>query len=140
MDAFVDSSGVWHDQPSTGTLGVDQANALNAMTQGTAAKGVVNVPDGASIPIDLSQGSIFATTLGGNRTLAAPVNATDGREFWVRVTQDGTGSRTLSLAAYDLGAAGAPTLSTAAGKIDLLKFQYVAAAGKACLVGSWLGF
>lgn len=119
---------------------MDQAAALNAMTQGTAAKGVVTVPDGASIPIDLSQGSIFATTLGGNRTLAAPTNATDGREFWVRVIQDSTGSRTLSLAAYDVGAAGAPTLSTAASKVDLLKFHYDAALGKACLVGSWLGF
>ena len=47
----------------------------------------------------------------------------DGGTYIVRVTQDGTGTRTLAYgAAYDWGAEGAPTLTTTASKTDILTF------------------
>lgn len=41
---------------------------------------------------------------------------------------------------YDFGAAGAPTLSTAAGALDILGFEYAASISKLCYIGSGLGF
>jgi hypothetical protein len=57
--------------------------------------------DGVTIPISLtsSNSPIFSVTLAGNRTLQNPSNmptGTDVKYFGVIVTQDATGSRTLS--------------------------------------------
>lgn len=81
--------------------------------------------DAATITPDLSASSMFSVTLAGNRTLANPANLNAGRTWRVVVTQDGTGSRTLTYGALYKWAAGtAPTLSTGAGKIDVLTFTY----------------
>lgn len=113
--------------------------------QGTAtaatSPAVVALLDGATVTVDASLGNVFTVTLAGNRTLADPSNPVDGQEIRVNVTQDATGSRLLSYgAAYDFGAAGAPTLSTGAGKVDILRFGYVSALSKWCYLGSGLGF
>jgi hypothetical protein len=97
--------------------------------------------DGATISLDASKGNLFRVTLAGNRTLANPANPTDGQLIRVEVTQDATGSRTLSYgSAYDFGTAGAPTLSTGAGKTDVLGFSYNATAGKWDCLASALGY
>jgi hypothetical protein len=65
----------------------------------------------------------------------------DGEVIRVRLIQDATGSRTIAYGtAYDFGASGAPTLSTAASKVDILGFEYVASISKWCYLGSGLGF
>lgn len=56
-------------------------------------------------------------TLGGNRTLDI-TGEVDGAQGVLIVTQDGTGSRTLSLPGIEVG--GGITLSTAAGAVDVL--------------------
>ncbi len=77
--------------------------------------------DGATVNWDMSSGYNAKVTLGGNRTLAAPTNVIEGITYTLRVIQDGTGSRLLTWnAAYKWGTAGTPTLSTAAGAIDLV--------------------
>lgn len=82
--------------------------------------------DGATITwtADASRTSQQAkVTLAGNRTLAIS-GAADGMTFRLRVTQDGTGGRTLTLPAGSKvagGGAGVVTLSAAAGKVDLLE-------------------
>lgn len=105
-----------------------------ALTVGGATtfnKAVVKTPvaltDAATIAVDASLGNNFTVTLGGNRTMGAPSNATDGQMILFRIRQDGTGSRTLAWnAIYTFGTdiTAAPTLTTTANKVDYVGFVY----------------
>jgi len=87
--------------------------------------------DATTIAWDAALGFNARVTLGGNRTMGAPTNLYDGLTYSLAITQDGTGSRTLSWnAIFDWGDLGAPTLSTAAGKVDRAFGQYDAVTGK----------
>ncbi len=82
---------------------------------------VITLTDAATIAVDTSLANSYKVTLGGNRTLGAPTNLVDGMKFDIVITQDGTGSRTLAYNAvwkFPLGIV--PTLSTAAGAVDIL--------------------
>jgi hypothetical protein len=80
-------------------------------------------------------------TIAGNRTMGAPSNPTDGQKITFEIIQDATGSRTITWnAAFSFGTAGAPTLSTAANKRDLIGFVYSSSASKWLYAGSQLGF
>lgn len=82
--------------------------------------------DAATVSWDVSKGSDAKLTLGGSRTLAAPSNLVEGRDYFLTVVQDGTGSRTITWnAAYDFGTAGSPTLTTTASKADWLWFRAI---------------
>lgn len=91
--------------------------------------------DGATITIDLSADErVFDVTLGGNRTLTFSNGSStvDGKQILLRVKQDGTGSRTLTMGTgmrlgTDLTVV---NLSTTAGKTDYLGLVYNATAGK----------
>lgn len=77
--------------------------------------------DASTITWDVATYYNAKVTLGGNRTLAAPTNYYAGQTITLAITQDATGSRTLSFnAAYDFGEAGTPTLSTVASRVDVL--------------------
>jgi len=80
--------------------------------------------DGANIDWNGdSNGQVVSVTLAGNRTMNAPTNIQQNALYLMRVTQDGTGSRTLSWnTAYKFGGTGAPTLTTTASKVDWLWF------------------
>lgn len=79
--------------------------------------------DGTSISWNLNTNQCSHVTLGGNRTLSNPTNMQAGATYILRVIQDGTGSRLLSYGtAYKWPSGVAPTLSTAAGAIDILTF------------------
>ena len=83
--------------------------------------------DAATIAVDASKADFFHVTLGDNRTLGAPTNPlSDGQKIMFRITQDGTGSRTLAFnAIYRFSTAlPSPTISTATGAIDYLGFIY----------------
>jgi len=100
-------------------------NTVNTFTraQGTAPVALV---DGATISTDASLSNTFTVTLAGNRTLANPTNLVAGFVYNWHVTQDATGSRTLAYdTLFDWGAAGVPTLSTAAGATDWISAQYL---------------
>ena len=61
--------------------------------------------------------------MGGNRTLANPTNITAGQSGIIVITQDSTGSRTLSYGSYWKFAGGtAPTLTTTANAVDVLAY------------------
>jgi hypothetical protein len=82
------------------------------------AMAVQTLTDGATVSWDLSTAINAKVTLGGNRTLAVS-NPTLGATYSLGVTQDGTGSRTMTWpASFDWGSAGAPTLTTTASKRD----------------------
>lgn len=85
----------------------------------------VTLTDGATITPDFDTGLNFKVTLGGNRTLANPSNTKDGQSGFIRVTQDGTGSRTFAYGSnwrFPGGAAAGGVLSTAASSVDIIGY------------------
>lgn len=109
---------------ATGATGVAGATG----TAGTST--IVNLVDAPTIATDASLGNYFRVTLGGNRTLGAPTNPTDGKKIIFEFTQDVIGSRTLT---YAVGAGGfvfgvdisSGVLSTAPNTKDFLGAFYI---------------
>jgi len=84
---------------------------------------ITALTDGATITPDCDDSNNFSVTLGGNRTLANPSNITAGQSGSIFVTQDGTGSRTLSFGSYwDFAGGTAPTLTTTASAVDRIDY------------------
>ena len=78
--------------------------------------------DGTTVTFDLDVANTHSVTLGGNRTLALS-NSDAGQKFIIRLTQDGTGSRTVTWFSTIKWAGGvAPTLTTTANKTDVFGF------------------
>lgn len=80
---------------------------------------------GTSYTIDLANGTVQKLTLTGNCTFTFPT-ATAGKSFMILLTQDGTGSRTVT---WPTGSnrvrwpgSTNPTLTTTAGRMDKLVF------------------
>lgn len=85
--------------------------------------------DAGTTPWDMAAGFNAKWTLGGNRTLDTPTNPKEGLTYSLLVIQDATGTRTVTWpASFDWGSAGAPTLSTAAAKKDLVTLLCIDAA------------
>lgn len=90
------------------------------------AHNVQTLTDGATVAWDISSGDSALLTLGGNRTLSAPTNAKDGEMYTLVVTQDATGSRTItwnSVFKWPWNGL-APVLSTAASAKDIFVFWH----------------
>lgn len=101
------------------------AAALSAAQTFTGAQrgAVTALTDGATITPDFAANNNFSVTLGGNRTLANPTNLVAGQSGVIKITQDGTGSRTLAFGSYwDFAAGTAPTLTTTANAVDILAY------------------
>jgi hypothetical protein len=81
---------------------------------------------GSTITWDQTKGATSAVTLTGNGTLSV-TNAVAGMYGLIRVTQDATGSRILTLSANSKvinGGGGAVALTTTAGATDVLSYFY----------------
>jgi hypothetical protein len=80
--------------------------------------------DGAIISWDLSSNQVAKVVLGGNRTLQNPTFAKDGGVYILFVTQDSTGSRTLTFGSNYRWPTGnlLPILTTTPGRTDILTF------------------
>jgi hypothetical protein len=82
------------------------------------------ITDAASVALDLAsyldQTICFKWTLGGNRTLTIS-NPIDGMKLCFFITQDGTGSRTLTVTNSVVSGT---LLSTTAGATDIVTMQY----------------
>lgn len=123
-------------------LGSIFAKLAGATFTGWVAPAVVALVFGASIAVDASKGNDFRVTLTSSAgTIANATNPVDGQMIEFAIAQDATGGRTVAWGtAYDFGAGVAPTLSTAAGKVDVVGFKYNAALAKWMCLGSALGF
>jgi hypothetical protein len=87
--------------------------------------GVKALTDAATITPDINDGSVFTVTLGGNRTIAAPLHPVPGKRITFLLKQDGTGTRLITWnAVFRFTAATAPTLTTTAAKTDRISFVY----------------
>ena len=79
--------------------------------------------DASTIAVDFDVGQNFTVTLAGNRALGNPTNVTPGQTGSIFITQDGTGSRTLSYGtSWEFPAATAPTLTTTAAAVDRIDY------------------
>lgn len=128
--ALIDESGTGAAIFAGGNVGAATATSL-AATGGVSAAIFSSTPqaltDGATVTWDLNAGQYATVTLGGSRTLSISNSAT-GKSGCLVITQDGTGSRTLTLPASSKvggGGSGAVTLSTTAGAVDILCVFYV---------------
>jgi hypothetical protein len=73
----------------------------------------------------------MSVTLGGNRTFGAFANPAPGQVVMMELKQDATGSRTVTWNANVSWAGGtAPTLTTTANAVDVLRFTWNSTAGK----------
>jgi hypothetical protein len=87
----------------------------------------VTLTDAATIAVDMSTFINAKVTLGGNRTLGQPSNTKVGQSGFIRIIQDGTGSRTLAYHADWKFEGGAdPVLTTTASATDILFYQVMA--------------
>ena len=125
LNLAIDSAVAFADQTASAIVLKDYAETDVAVTSAT------------TLAIDLANGNTGTVTLGHNVTDIDFTNVpTNGiSTFTLQVTQDGTGSRTMAInqvtvnggshaTAKTPGGSGL-TLSTAAGKIDLLTFLFV---------------
>ena len=77
----------------------------------------------ANVTIDLANTNVFNLTLGTNSNLNRPSNITVGQAGTIFVSQDGTGSRTLSYSSvWDFIGGTAPTLTTTASAVDRIDY------------------
>jgi hypothetical protein len=119
--AFLDSAdiGVSVQGYDADTAKLDVAQSFTAAQRGT----ISTLTDAATITPDFAVANNFSVTLGDNRTLANPSNLTAGQSGAIWITQDGTGSRTLSYGSYwDFTGGTAPTLTTTASAVDCLVY------------------
>ena len=84
------------------------------------------VTSGTSVTLDLNAGTVFTITLAhniGTFTWSNPASSGYASVFSLKVTQDGTGGRTISWpASVDWASGTAPTLSSGANDVDVFVF------------------
>lgn len=117
------------------------ASATGTLTQ-YIAPAVVALTGAASTTVNAALGNDFRLTLTSSAwTIANPSNSVDGQRIDFQLAQDGTGSRTVAWDTnYNFGAAGAPTLTTTASKVDVVAFIYNASLSKWLCGGTVKGF
>ena len=93
-------------------------------TNARAYNAITTLTDAASITINFALGNNFLVTLGGNRTLEAPTNATAGQTGEIYFIQDGTGGRTISFnAVYKFPSGSVPSATSTSGAVDLMVYS-----------------
>lgn len=134
----INSTGNWAvNAPSSG-----QALTVNAATNGATNGGIVlngsgNTPpiavtfSATAMTVDCTKSNVFTTTFTANVTTAPTIsNPQDGQTINWLITQDSTGSRTMTWPTsfkWPSGTAG--VLSTAANSVDLLIALYSSSTG-----------
>lgn len=82
----------------------------------------------STITPDFSTGFNFEVELTENTVLEAPANLKPGQTGAIFISQDATGSRTMTFGAGWLWAGGAaPTLTAAPGGLDILSYRAISA-------------
>lgn len=124
---------------------VTQAGAASlsgAQFTGFVSPASTSLTFGSSIAVDAALGNTFNLTLTGvSGMLANPTNPTEGQVIRFRITQGSGAPYGLAYGtAYNFGAAGQPVLSTTAGTVDILAFEFIASLSAWCFVGAGLGF
>ena len=112
------------------------ANKLIAAGQLYTANAPVATSGTGTYTIDMTAGRVFQRTMTGNTTLANPTTEVAGQSGVIYFIQDATGGRTLSLSSDWKPIGGAPSIDTAANKVNVFSY-YVRSANNISL--SYLG-
>lgn len=109
----------WNNIPLTGKVALATGGGvetLNALGSGSGTRA-----------INLANGNVVSATLSGNTTFTfTGATASTACSFGLYLTQDATGSRTVTWPASVRWAGGsAPTLSTGANNVDILVFETI---------------
>jgi len=131
VDETINAGG---DIQTSGAIISDEIKAGTADKPVTVSNGTVNTPvaytpeGAATATLDVSNSNIHSITMpAGNITIAIS-NETVGQCFLVEITQDGSGSRTVTWFSTIKWAGGsAPTLTTTASKRDTFRFRVTGA-------------
>jgi hypothetical protein len=118
------------------------AGASTTIEQGAVAPAVVFLTDAGTIAVDASLGNDYRVTIATSRTMGNPSNAMDGQQVIFQITQGSSGSAAITWGSgYEFSTGlPQPTLSTAAGKTDVLGFIYNATKGTWLLAAFVNGF
>lgn len=121
--------GAWQTANTASAANIRANTADKVIDTDAAWSSVASVAltDAATVAVDMNAGINFTLAIGGNRTLGQPTNQKQGQSGWIEITQDGTGSRTLAYhSSWKFAGGTDPTLSTAAGAIDVLYYTVLA--------------
>lgn len=119
---FCDGTDCYNLVDDSGSVTLTGTQTMTNKTLTNPAYTDQTLTDGATVDWNMNSGGIGNWTIGGNRTMNAPTNLKKGF-YTLKITQDGTGGRTVTWNAVFKWAAGtAPVLSTAAGATDILTF------------------
>jgi hypothetical protein len=106
---------------TTDTQGLTNKTLTNPTVTNYVESVVAIGNTGTSQTIALTSGTVQTATLTGNCTFTMPT-ATAGKSFILLLKQDGTGSRTATFTGVKWSAAGTPTITATASKMDILSF------------------
>jgi hypothetical protein len=119
--------------PTSGTTNFAHLSQPNTYTAGQATTPVAGGNVTGTVTPNANLANDWTYTLTGNITLANPSNIRAGQTFNFLLTQDGTGSRTITLgSSYKFTGATAPTWSTTASRSDLLSCRSFTTTFMAC--------
>lgn len=82
----------------------------------------LSLSDSTTIDWNLNLGQVAAVTLGGSARIIKFTNAVNGGAYILRVYQDGSGNRSVSINGAQYPGATKPSYSTTAGAMDILTF------------------
>lgn len=122
--AVVQGTSTLNINTTTGAVGIattTQPSGVALFIGGYAQSIIASTTDGATVTYDWNKGNDFSVVLAGNRTFAFS-NVKVGGNITIYITQDSSGSRTVTWPATVSWKTTAPTLSTTAGATDVCWF------------------
>lgn len=87
------------------------------------ASNIFALTDGSTIAISWNNGNCQSVTIAGNRTITF-ANPIAGARYLLAITQDTSGSRTITWPTIKWQGGTTPTLTTTANKTDLIALYY----------------
>jgi hypothetical protein len=109
------------DETGTGVLVFNNAPALTNPTVTNYVETLYSANTSTAITVDLANGTVQNLTLTGNATITMPT-AVAGKSFIIILSQDATGSRTVTWSTVSWPSATAPTVTSTASKRDIFSF------------------
>jgi len=109
------------DDTGTGLLVFNNAPALTNPTVTNYVETLYSANTSTAITVDLANGTVQNLTLTGNATITMPT-AVAGKSFIIILSQDATGSRTVTWSTVSWPSATAPTVTSTASKKDIFSF------------------
>jgi hypothetical protein len=109
------------DETGSGSLVFGTTPALTNPTVTNYVETLYTANTSTAITVDLANGTVQNLTLTGNATITMPT-AVAGKSFIIILSQDATGSRTVTWSTVSWPSATAPTVTSTASKRDIFSF------------------